>query len=190
MNIAKKFCSAVPIQTDASKASASRKLSDKKRYNSSIKRDQTPFGREGAPYQRPARMIDLAFAVKKISHPIEYAAGKIILRLVRMSLRMILMTIDEVRAAIIKTLQKVQDVSGLPCPSLAGNDVPRRVLEQFDSTVWPVATSWIAKELGVNIDNDVHVFGGKNGGPLLTISQSASVICDHLAQLSFAVAAE
>lgn len=76
------------------------------------------------------------------------------------------MTLDEARAAIVKTLQKVQDVSGLPCPILVGGDVPRRVLEQFDSTVWPVATSWIAKELGVTIDNDVHVFGGKNGGPI------------------------
>lgn len=100
------------------------------------------------------------------------------------------MTLDEARAAIVKTLQKVQDVSGLPCPSLAGGDVPRRVLEQFDSTVWPVATSWIAKELGVKIDNDVHVFGGKNGGALLTINQSAEVICSHVAEQSYAVAAE
>jgi hypothetical protein len=100
------------------------------------------------------------------------------------------MTLDEARAAIIKTLQKVQDTSGLHCPVLAGGDVPRRVLEQFDSTVWPVATSWIAKELGVKIDNDVHVFGGKNGGPLLTINQSAELICAHVADQTYAVAAE
>ena len=100
------------------------------------------------------------------------------------------MTLDEARAAIVKTLQKVQEVSGLPCPSLTGGDVPRRVLEQFDSTVWPVATSWIAKELGVQIDNDVHVFGGKNGAPLLTINQSAEVICSHIAEQHYAVAAE
>lgn len=100
------------------------------------------------------------------------------------------MTLDEARAAIIKTLQKVQDVSGLPCPTLAGGDVPRRVLEQFDSTVWPVATSWIAKELGVTIDNNVHVFGGRNGGPMLTISQSAKLICAHVNEQSYSVAAE
>lgn len=100
------------------------------------------------------------------------------------------MTLDEAKAAIVKTLQKVQEVSGLPCPSLAGGEVPRRVLEQFDSTVWPVATSWIAKELGVKIDNDVHVFGGKNGGPLLTINQSAEVICSHCGEQHYAVAAE
>jgi len=100
------------------------------------------------------------------------------------------MTLDEARAAIVKTLQKVQNVSGLPCPGLGGGDVPRRVLEQFDSTVWPVATSWIAKELGVKIDNDVHVFGGKNGGPLLTINQSAEVICSHFAEQHYAIAAE
>jgi len=100
------------------------------------------------------------------------------------------MTLDEARAAIVKTLQKIQGVSGLPCPTLKGGDVPRRVLEQFDSTVWPVATSWIAKELGVTIDNDVHIFGGKNGGALLTISQSAAVICAHVTEKKYAVAAE
>lgn len=100
------------------------------------------------------------------------------------------MTLDQARAAIVKTLQRVQDASGLPCPVLAGGDVPRRVLEQFDSTVWPVATSWIAKELGVTIDNDVHLFGGKNRGPLLTIDQSAKVLCAHIAEQDYAVAAE
>lgn len=100
------------------------------------------------------------------------------------------MTLDEVRAAIVKTLQKVQDASGLTCPVLASGDVPCRVLEQFDSTVWPVATSWIAKELGVKIENDVHLFGGKNGGPLLTINQSAEVLCAHIAEQDYAVAAE
>lgn len=100
------------------------------------------------------------------------------------------MTIDEARAAIVKTLQKVQDVSGLPCPVLTGGDVPRWALDQFDSTVWPVATSWIAKELGVTIENDVHLFGGKNGGPLLTINESAGVICAHIAEQNYAVAAE
>ena len=100
------------------------------------------------------------------------------------------MTLDEARAAIVKTLQKVQDASGLPCPVLAGSDVPRNVLEQFDSTVWPVATSWIAKELGVIIDNDVHVFGGKKGGPLLTIDQSAVLICNHTGDQAYVEAAE
>jgi hypothetical protein len=113
--------------------------------------------------------------------------GKIILPPVRV----VRMTLDEARAAIIKTLEKVQNASGLPCPTLVGTDVPRRVLEQFDSTVWPVAISWIAKELGVKIDNDVHVFGGKHGGPLLTINQSAELICaKHKPGDSFAVAAE
>jgi hypothetical protein len=104
---------------------------------------------------------------------------------------MVRMTLDEARAAIIKTLGKVQNASGLPCPTLRGTDVPRRVLEQFDSTVWPIAISWIAKELGVKIGNDVHVFGGKGGRPLLTINQSAELICaKHEPDDRFAVAAE
>jgi hypothetical protein len=101
------------------------------------------------------------------------------------------MTLDEAKAAIIKTLEKVQSASGLACPTLAGTDVPTKVLEQFDSTVWPVAITWIAKELGVTIDNDVHVFGGKDGGPLLTINQSAAVICaKHKVDECLVVAAE
>jgi hypothetical protein len=47
---------------------------------------------------------------------------------------------------------------------------------RFDSTVWPVATSWLAKRLNVVIANDVHIFGGKDGAPLLTISQTAELI--------------
>jgi hypothetical protein len=117
---------------------------------------------------------------------LESRLGKIILPAVRQ----VLMTLDEATAAIIKTLQKVQSSSGLACPVLAGGDVPRRVLEKFDSTVWPVATSWIAKELNVKIDNDVHVFGGKNGGRLLTINQAAELICAHVAGQTLAVAAE
>jgi hypothetical protein len=113
--------------------------------------------------------------------------GKIILPAVRV----VRMTLDEAKAAIIKTLEKVQSASGLPCPTLAGNDVPTRALKQFDSTVWPVAISWIAKELGVKIDNDVHVFGGKDGGPLLTINQSAALICaKHKLDDRFSAAAE
>jgi hypothetical protein len=101
------------------------------------------------------------------------------------------MTLDEARAAIIKTLEKVQSASGLSCPTLTGSDVPTKILDQFDSTVWPVATSWIARELGVRIDNDVHVFGGKDGGPLLTINQSAELVCaKHKLDGSLKVAAE
>lgn len=101
------------------------------------------------------------------------------------------MTPDEARAAIIKTLQKVQSASGLSCPTLAGKDVPTKVLDQFDSTVWPVATSWIAKELGVKVPNDVHIFGGKDGGPLMTINQSAElIVAKHKPDHGLAVAAE
>ena len=102
------------------------------------------------------------------------------------------MTLDDARKAIISTLKKVQDVSGLPYPVLGGGEVPKQVLEQFDSTVWPVATSWIARELGIKIENDIHVFGGKNGAPLLTINESAAIIVAHCkeAEESFAVAAE
>jgi|GEM_PF-1692300 len=102
------------------------------------------------------------------------------------------MTLEEAKTAVITTLNKVQSTSGLPCPTLTGDQVPKKVLEQFDSTVWPVATTWIARELGVVIENDVHIFGGKNGGPLLTISETAELILKKHKKIeeSYAVAAE
>ena len=124
---------------------------------------------------------------KYLSTGLTVAPGKIILP----GVRKFGMTVDDARAAIIKTLEKVQSASGLPCPTLTGVDVPTKVLDQFDSTVWPVATSWIAKELGVKIPNDVHVFGGKDGASLLTINQSAELICTkHKLDDSLAEAAE
>ncbi len=88
------------------------------------------------------------------------------------------MTQDEAEKALIKVLEKVQTSSGLACPPLKGNDVPTKVLPDFNSTVWPVATTWLAKQLDVVIENDVHIFGGKDGGPLLTISQTAALVCE------------
>jgi uridylate kinase len=52
------------------------------------------------------------------------------------------------------------------------------VLEKFDSTLWPPATIKIAKELGIEIPKNVHIFGGEKGKPLLTLDQTAQLICE------------
>ncbi len=101
------------------------------------------------------------------------------------------MTHDDVKKALIKVLDKVQSTSGLPTSPLYGTDVPSKTLEQFDSTMWPAATSWLAKELDVVIPNDVHVFGGKNGGPLLTIDATCKLVLEkHQKKPALAIAAE
>lgn len=83
---------------------------------------------------------------------------------------------DDVRKALISVLKTIQKRSGLDCPVLGESDIPPKVLDKFDSTVWPVATTLVARKLGVIIPNDVHIFGGEKGKPLLTINQSAALI--------------
>jgi hypothetical protein len=83
---------------------------------------------------------------------------------------------DDAKKALISVLKTIQKRSGLACPPLVGTDIAPDVLDKFDSTVWPVATTLIARKLGVIIPNNVHIFGGEKGGPLLTINQSAAMI--------------
>ncbi|HEX3863651.1 MAG TPA: hypothetical protein VHY35_18365 [Stellaceae bacterium] len=87
------------------------------------------------------------------------------------------MTLDEAKKALINVLQRIQAVSGEECPALNGSVIPAKQLPKFDSTVWPAATTLVARDLGVSIPNNVHIFGGQNGAPLLTIDQTAALIC-------------
>lgn len=47
------------------------------------------------------------------------------------------MTKKDIEAALISTLQEIQQVSGLGCPPLTKNSTPLADLPQFDSKVWP-----------------------------------------------------
>ena len=87
------------------------------------------------------------------------------------------MTPQDAKDALISVLNQIQKRTGLACPPLDGNSVPPKVLPKFDSTVWPVAITLVARKLGVDIPKDVHVFGGENGAPHLSIDQSAVLIC-------------
>ena len=87
------------------------------------------------------------------------------------------MTLKDAKDALISVLQQIQSRTGLTCPPLSGVSVPPKVLPKFDSTVWPVAITLVARKLGVNIPNNVHIFGGEGSSPLLSIDQSAALIC-------------
>ena len=100
------------------------------------------------------------------------------------------MTLDDARKALVSVLKDVQARSGLPCPVLQGSDVPNKVLEKFDSTVWPAAATLVARKLGVTIPHDVHIFGGEKGRPLLSINQTAELIVKkHQQKIPLKVAA-
>ncbi|OBX17960.1 hypothetical protein A9995_14235 [Erythrobacter sp. QSSC1-22B] len=83
---------------------------------------------------------------------------------------------DDARNALIAVLNDIQVRSGLPCPQLTGSTVPPTALEKFDSTVWPAATTLVARRLGVTIPHDIHIFGDKGAAPL-SINQTATLIC-------------
>ena len=88
------------------------------------------------------------------------------------------MNVTQVQQVVADVIRGLQASSGANCPHLMGSDVPSKVLEAFDSTVWPLATTRIARALGVTIPNDVHIFGGERGKPLLTIEQTSQMVCD------------
>src|SRR5580700_8779991 len=101
------------------------------------------------------------------------------------------MTREDVKNALLQVLDRVQVVSGLGSPPLLGSDVPGKVLPSFDSTVWPVATGWLAKKLGIVIPNDVHVFGTLDGKTMLTVDQSVDLVLrKHTLRSPMIVAAE
>lgn len=99
------------------------------------------------------------------------------------------MTLDDAKKALIAVLENIQTTSGLDCPPLKGSDVPTKVLPKFDSTIWPVATTLVARKLGVKIPNDVHIFGGEHGAPLLSVDQIAATICKKSQSVSDKAAA-
>lgn len=88
------------------------------------------------------------------------------------------MTPTEVRKVVVDIIKGILTAIGTPCPSLSGADVPSKVVSVFDSTMWPLATTRIARKLGIEIPNDVHIFGGERGKPLLTIAQTSQMVCD------------
>ncbi len=83
----------------------------------------------------------------------------------------------DVCAALIAVLQEIQQESGLDCPPLDGGTVAPEAIPNFDSTVWPVATVLVAEKLGIEIPDDVHIFGGQDNKPLLTLSEASELIC-------------
>lgn len=87
------------------------------------------------------------------------------------------MTQQEAKDAMISVLQQIQKRQGLVCPPLDGASVPPKVLEKFDSTVWPVAITLIGRKLGVDIPKDVHIFGGEGHTPLNSIDESVALLC-------------
>ncbi|MXW20562.1 MAG: hypothetical protein F4Z95_07135 [Gammaproteobacteria bacterium] len=63
-----------------------------------------------------------------------------------------------VKKKLIGVLADIQSASGLDCPRLTGDTKPVGDLPEFDSFVWPVATTLLSQEIATPIPNDVNIF--------------------------------
>lgn len=81
---------------------------------------------------------------------------------------------------LIAVLGQIQADSGLECPPLTGATKPTENLPQFDSKVWPVATTILATEIGEVIPNDVNIFFNEVTKLPLTIDETAAFVCSFL----------
>jgi hypothetical protein len=81
---------------------------------------------------------------------------------------------------LIAVLSQIQADSGLECPPLDGATKPTENLPQFDSKVWPVATTILATEIGEVIPNDMNIFFDYVTKLPRTIDETAAFICIFL----------
>ena len=88
------------------------------------------------------------------------------------------------KGKLIAVLGQIQAESGLECPRLTGNTKPVENLPEFDSKVWPVATTILAIEVGMTIPNDVNIFVDETTKLARSIDETAVFVCDLLKKQS------
>ncbi len=81
---------------------------------------------------------------------------------------------------LITILGQIQEDSDLECPPLTGATKPIDDLPEFDSMVWPVATTILATEINAEIPNDVNIFVNEETGSSNSIDEIATFVCDVL----------
>ena len=86
--------------------------------------------------------------------------------------------------ALIAVLGQVQADSGLECPPLTGATKPLENLPEFDSKVWPIATTILATEIGAMIPDDVNIFVDEATKLPRSIDETAIFVCDLLEKQS------
>ncbi|MDX6498680.1 MAG: hypothetical protein QOG23_1940 [Blastocatellia bacterium] len=84
---------------------------------------------------------------------------------------------NNVTEKLIEVLQEIQSNSGYDSEGIAPETCPLVDLEGFDSQLWPVAISMLAKTLGVKIPNNKNIYVSDDGTQRLTIKESAAVVC-------------
>ena len=85
---------------------------------------------------------------------------------------------------LIAVLGQIQADSGLECPPLTGATKPVDDIPQFDSKVWPVATTILSTEIGAPIPNDVNIFVNDRTKLPRSIDEVAASVCELLKKQS------
>ena len=88
------------------------------------------------------------------------------------------------KGKLIGVLGQILADSGLECPPLTGATKPLENLPQFDSQVWPIATTILATEIGATIPNDVNIFVDEITKLPRSIDETAVFVCDLLEKQS------
>ena len=81
---------------------------------------------------------------------------------------------------LIAILGQIQADSVLECPALTGAVKPVESLPQFDSKVWPVATTILATEISATMSKDVNIFVDETTKWPRSIDETAAFLCELL----------
>lgn len=85
---------------------------------------------------------------------------------------------------LIAVLEQIQADSGLECPVLTGTTKPVESIPEFDSKVWPVATTILESEIGGLIPDDVNIFYDETTKSPRSIDEIAAFVCALLQEQS------
>ncbi|PDT64528.1 hypothetical protein CO683_37640 [Bradyrhizobium ottawaense] len=84
----------------------------------------------------------------------------------------------ELVKTLITIIGQIQTDSELECPPLTGATKPVGAVPEFDSKVWPVATTILATQIDVPIPDDVNIFIDETTKEPRSLDEIAVFVCE------------
>lgn len=84
----------------------------------------------------------------------------------------------ELLKTLIEIIGQIQTDSELECPPLTGATKPVGAVPEFDSKVWPVATTILATQIEVPIPDDVNIFIDETTKEPRSLDEIAVFVCE------------
>ena len=81
---------------------------------------------------------------------------------------------------LVDVLSQIQVDSGLECPPLTGATTPVGNIPNFDSKIWPVATTILSIDIDTEIPNDVNIFIDCTTKLPRSIDEIVAFMCESL----------